>query len=134
MKRVHIKCPYCGSRALLRPASVVYGEKAADPAAPYYVCARYPACDSYVAAHKNTRLPMGTLANAELRRKRIESHATLDRLWESGLMSKKQAYLWLQVELGLPEQEAHIGRFSTFRCEQVIQLCDSFFCANKKAA
>lgn len=134
MKRVHIKCPYCGSRALLRPASVVYGEKAADPAAPYYVCARYPACDSYVAAHKNTRLPMGTLANAELRRKRIQSHATLDRLWESGLMSKKQAYLWLQVELGLPEQEAHIGRFSTFRCEQVIQLCDSFFCANKNAA
>lgn len=134
MKRVNIKCPYCGSRALLRPASVVYGEKAADPAAPYYVCARFPACDAYVAAHKKNCLPMGSLANAELRRKRIQAHAALDRLWESGLMSKKQAYLWLQVELGLPEQEAHIGRFSIFRCEQVIQLCGSFFCANKKAA
>lgn len=134
MKRVNIKCPYCGSRALLRPASVVYGEKAADPAAPYYVCARFPACDAYVAAHKKNCLPMGTLANSELRRKRIQAHAALDRLWESGLMSKKQAYLWIQVELGLPEQEAHIGRFSTFRCEQVIQLCGSFFRANKKAA
>ena len=49
-------------------------------------------------------------------------------------MSKKQAYLWLQAKLGLPEQEAHIGRFSTFRCEQVIQLCGSFFRKNKKAA
>lgn len=134
MKRVNIKCPYCGSRALLRPSSVVYGTKAVDPAAPYYVCAHFPICDAYVAAHKKTCLPMGTLANAELRRKRIQAHAALDCLWESGLMSKKQAYLWLQAKLGLPEQEAHIGRFSTFRCEQVIQLCGSFFRANKKAA
>lgn len=63
MKRVNIKCPYCGSRVLLRPAPVVYGPKARDPAAPCYVCARYPACDSYVAAHRDTGLPMGTLAN-----------------------------------------------------------------------
>ena len=97
MKRVNIKCPYCGSRALLRPASVVYGPRAADPAAPYYVCARYPACDSYVAAHRDTRLPMGTLANGELRRKRIDAHRAFDRLWKSGLMTKKQAFLWLQV-------------------------------------
>lgn len=134
MKRVNTKCPYCGSRALLRPASVVYGPKASVPAAPYFICARYPACDAYVAAHKRTRLPMGSLANAELRRKRIQAHAALDRLWESGLMSKKQAYLWLQAKLGLPGEETHIGRFSTFRCEQVIQLCGSFFRANKKAA
>lgn len=132
MKRVNIKCPYCGSRALLRPASVVYGTKAADLAAPYYVCVRFPACDAYVATHRDTRLPMGTLANAELRRKRIQAYAALDRLWEGG--RKKQAYLWLQAKLGLPEQEAHIGRFSTFRCEQVIQLCGSFFCANRRAA
>lgn len=128
MKRVNIKCPYCGSRALLRPASVVYGERATDPAAPYYVCARYPACDSYVAAHRNTRLPMGTLADSKLRRKRIQAHAAFDRLEKNGLMSKRQAYLWLQAKLNLPEQEAHIGKFSTFRCEQVIQLCESFFC------
>lgn len=134
MKRVNIKCPYCGSRALLRPASAVYGTKAADPTAPYYVCARFPICDAYVAAHKKTCLPMGTLANAELRRKRIQAHAALDRLWEGGLMSKKQAYLWLQAKLGLPGEETHIGRFSTFRCEQVIRLCGGFFCANKKAA
>ena len=134
MKRANIKCPYCGSRALLRPASVVYGTKAADPAAPYYVCARFPACDAYVAAHRDTRLPMGTLANAELRRKRIQAHAALDRLWEGGMMSKKQAYLWLQAKLGLPGEETHIGRFSTFRCEQVIQLCGSFSCANRRAA
>ena len=134
MKRVNIKCPYCGSRALLRPASVVYGEKAADPFAPYYVCARFPACDAYVAAHKRTRLPMGSLANAELRRKRIQAHAALDRLWEGGLMSKRRAYLWLQAKLGLPEREAHIGKFSLFRCEEVIRLCNDYFPALDKAS
>ena len=134
MKRVNLKCPYCGAQALLRPASVIYGKRAADPAAPYYVCARYPACDSYVAAHKSSRLPMGTLANAELRHKRIQAHAAFDRLWESGLMNKRQAYLWLQAKLDLPEQEAHIGKFSMFRCEQVIQLCGSFFPPAGRAA
>ena len=34
MKRVNIKCPYCGSRAYLRPASVVYGQKASASDAP----------------------------------------------------------------------------------------------------
>ncbi len=134
MKQVNIKCPYCGSRAMLRPASVVYGKRAADPTAPFYVCARYPACDSYVAAHRGNRLPMGTLADAELRHKRIQAHAALNRLWQDGLMSKKQAYLWLQAKLDLPEQETHIGKFSTFRCEQVIQLCNSFFRRTEKAA
>ena len=134
MKRVNIKCPYCGSRALLRPASVVYGARAAAPDAPYYVCARYPACDAYVAAHRRTRLPMGTLANAELRRQRIQAHLAFNRLWESGLMNKKQAYLWLQAKLGLPEEETHIGKFSAYRCEQVIQLCGNLFPATHQAA
>ena len=134
MKRVNIRCPYCGSRALLRPASVVYGPRAADPAVPYYVCARYPACDSYVAAHRDTHLPMGTLANRPLRRKRIDAHRAFNRLWESGLMTKKQAYLWLQAKLGLPKQEAHIGKFSLFRCEEVISLCNDYFPALDKAS
>lgn len=133
MKRVNLKCPYCGSQALLRPASVVYGERAADPAAPFYVCARYPACDSYVAAHRGSRLPMGTLADKPLRRKRIQAHTAFDRLWADGLMTKRQAYRWLQAKLDLPEQEAHIGKFSDFRCEQVIQLCDSLFHPLQKA-
>lgn len=134
MKKVNIKCPYCGSRALLRPASVVYGPRAIDPTAPYCVCARYPACDAYVAAHKDTRLPMGTLADRELRRKRVEAHKAFDRLWTNGLMDKKQAYRWLQANLDLPEQEAHIGRFSLFRCEQVIRLCESYFPTMDKAS
>lgn len=127
MKRVNIKCPYCGSQAFLRPASVVFGEKATDPIAPYYVCAHFPACDSYVSAHRASHMPMGTLADAALRHKRIEAHAAFGRLWESGLMSRRQAYRWLQAKMDLPEKETHIGKFSTFRCDQVIELCNQCF-------
>ena len=73
MKRINIKCPYCGSRAYLRPSSVVYGDHTDDTEAKLYVCARYPACDAYVAAHRDTLLPMarwrtGTCAESAWRR------------------------------------------------------------------
>ena len=132
MKRVNIKCPYCRSQALLRPASVVH-ERAA-PGEEVYVCARYPTCDAYVAAHHHNHLPMGTLANRELRRKRVAAHAAFNRLWQSGLMTKRAAYRWLQVQLGLPAEEAHIANFSEWRCDQVIQLCIRFLAPHDKAA
>lgn len=126
MKRVNIKCPYCRSSAHLRPASLVYGDHAEDPNAKLYVCDRYPACDAYVAAHRDTLLPMGTLADRQLRRKRMEAHSSMDRLVRSGLMNRKQVYRWLQLQMGLPESEMHIGKFSEFRCQKVIELCNSF--------
>ena len=90
MKRINIKCPYCGSQAYLRPSSVVYDDHTDDVGDKLYGCARYPACDAYVAAHKNTLLLMGTLADQNLRHKRMETHSALDRLTAtSGLMTRK---------------------------------------------
>lgn len=132
MKHINIKCPVCGSQALLRPASVV--RKHAAPGEKVYVCARYPACDCYVSAHRESCLPMGTLADKPLREKRRQAHLSLNRLWEQGYMTKKEAYRWLQLQFGLPESEAHIGRFSEFRCQQVIELCGRFTRTCKKAA
>ena len=99
-----------------------------------YVCARYPACDSYVSAHRRTHLPMGTLANRPLRIKRMEAHEAFNRLWKSGMMSRTAAYHWLQVQMGLPPEEAHIAKFSEWRCEQVIRLCRQFLSPNTRAA
>lgn len=132
MKRVNITCPVCESKAFLRPASVVYGPHASDTA--LYVCGRFPACDSYVAAHRRSLLPMGTLADGALRKRRVEAHKALDKLWQSGLMSRKEAYRLLQLSMGLPEDEAHIAKFSMERCQQVIDLCGQFFQSAHHAA
>lgn len=132
MKHVKIACPYCGSKALLRPAKAVRSGAESDEKV--YVCARYPVCDAYVAAHRENGLPMGTLADRPLRRKRQEAHRALSRFWECGYMSRKEAYRWLQIQLGLPEAETHIGHFSEYRCEQVIRLCGHFLGAQPQAA
>ena len=113
---------------------MVYGDRADDVEAKLYVCARYPACDAYVAAHKDTLLPMGTLADRNLRRKRMEAHSALNRLISSGLMNRKQAYRWLQIQLGLPESETHIAKFSELRCQKVISLCRAFARAQARVA
>lgn len=125
MKRPNIKCPYCNSSAFLRPASFLNKVGSAYDGTAYYVCAKYPACDSYVKAHSFNHMPMGTLANPALRRKRREAHIALQQLQDMNLMTRKEAYRWLQTQFGLPD-ETHIAKFSEFRCEQVIQMCHQF--------
>ena len=69
---------------------------------------------------------MGTLADPALRRKRHDAHLMFDRLWKEGYMTIDEAYRWLQTQLGLPESEAHIGKFSDYRCNEVIRMCEQF--------
>lgn len=124
MKRLKVKCPYCGSQAVLRPASVVYGKARKNEY--LYICKRYPACDAYVHAHVGSRLPMGSLANGDLRHKRIVAHREFDRLWKDGLMNKYQAYKWLGAKFGLSSKQAHIANFSEYMCDQVIDACKRY--------
>ena len=107
MKKYQISCPYCGSPALCRPAAMVHGSSTLEKGRYLYVCSRFPECDSYVAAHKKDKSPMGTLA--ELQKARH--------------MEKWAAYLWLQGKLGLGKDQTHIGLFSGQMCDRVISLC-----------
>ena len=123
MKRTNIRCPYCGAQATLRPASVIYGSRAIHPDSRFYICSRWPACDSYVRAHKGSRRPMGELANGDLRQKRIEAHQALEQLQHHWKTSRKYMYLWLGYSLGIDAAHAHIAQFGEYRCEQTILLC-----------
>ena len=60
MKQKPIRCPYCGSTAILKDASYVYGSK--SKGGKVYVCSRYPECNSYVGVHPEQILLKGTLA------------------------------------------------------------------------
>lgn len=134
MKRPNIKCPYCGSQAFLRPASILGKHSPTQDDGKYYVCARYPFCDSYVKAHRHNQMPMGTLANAELRKKRQKAHKALQQLIDREIMSRSEAYHWLQFQMGLPPEDAHIANFSDQRCDQVIRLCHQFLSAQIEVA
>lgn len=123
-KKKQIRCPYCGANASLRPASVVYGEATKTADSYLYVCDRYPKCDSYVGAHKRTKLPMGTLANGDLRNKRIQAHKAFDWMWKSGRMTKWEAYKWMQGKLALNDEQAHIAKFGEYMCDRLIIECN----------
>lgn len=78
MKPKNMKCPYCGKTAVLRKASYVYKDRALEEY--LYVCSGYPECDSYVGVHAGTFKPKGSLANGDLRHKRIETHKLFDAI------------------------------------------------------
>ena len=102
-------CPYCGGLAVLRPAEYVYGERNLNPDNYLYVCSGYPSCDSYIGVHKKSMRPMGTLANGDLRHKRIEAHRALN-------------FLLLLTDY---KKDMHIGMFSEYRCEETIRECNT---------
>lgn len=122
-KSYNIHCPYCGAPTVCRPASAVHGTDTIDPKSYLYLCSNWPSCDAYVSAHRKDRSPMGTLANGELRHKRILAHRALERLQKERHMDKWATYLWLQANLKLDEHHAHIGMFSGQMCDRVISLC-----------
>lgn len=55
-----VRCPYCGSPAVLRSADGIYRDNSKNTM--LYVCKNYPACDSYVRVHTGTNIPVGSLA------------------------------------------------------------------------
>lgn len=123
MKSQQIRCPYCGAVAQLRSAAEIYKDDSCT--GELYVCANYPACNSYVHVYPHTRVPMGELANGDLRHLRIRAHRTFDQIWKTGIMTRENAYRWMAEYFGLSARDAHIGKFSEYRCKELITKCES---------
>lgn len=129
MKKRIIRCPYCGGTAILRDESYVHKNMSGE--GKVYVCCHYPVCNSYVGVHKGTSIPKGTLANKELRQKRIYAHRIFDQIWKQGILSKREAYRWIADKFCLTSQQAHIGEFSDYMCEQLIKESRKVLHSNK---
>lgn len=121
-KLLQLRCPYCGSIAVLRSAEGIYPDDNKNRM--LYVCKNYPQCDAYVNVHAGTNIPMGSLADHELRSLRKKAHQYFDRLYLSGLMSREDAYVWLSELLAMPLSEAHIGHLGEYYCQLVCKECD----------
>ena len=114
------RCPYCGGPVVLRSADGIYREN--KNSTMLYVCSNYPECDAYVrVGFENPSVPIGSLANGNLRALRREAHRYFDQIYESGLMSKADAYAWLSMILAVPKSQAHIGYLGEYYCREVIK-------------
>ena len=123
MKNYRVECPYCGAHAVMRSANKVFGTKLYEPDRFLYVCTNWPTCDAYVTAHASDHRPMGTLANKQLRHKRILAHKAFQNYRKATKTEKWASYIWLEGKLGLDQARTHIGMFSEEECDRVIALC-----------
>lgn len=109
-------CPYCNERAEFISSKDFYGT---DYKTNLYVC---EPCDARVGTHKGSKTPLGTMANEKLRKLRKRCHLAFDPKWKSGKMTRTNAYRWLQQEMNLTPEEAHIGMFDEERCLKLLEI------------
>lgn len=117
-------CPFCGCPVELVNNSAIYGREYGDW--PYaYKCENWNAdCGAYVGLHPGTDIPLGTLADKPLREARNRCKKPFERIWQSGLLSRKAAYGWLANAMKITKAECHFGLFDKTQCELARDLCD----------
>jgi len=111
-------CPYCGKPAVFLPSSAeLYNGKDYGPV---WICRQ---CQAWVGCHNPGDVPLGRLANAELRKAKMQAHAAFDPLWKSGEMKRSHAYRWLGNALGICAP--HIGEMDVDECHRVVEVCNA---------
>ena len=121
--RVSEICRYCGGVIRLVPAEKVYQaatERLKQQRQWIYQCQN---CNARVGCHRDSKRPLGNVANEVLRLKRMETHQIFDAFWRSRGMSRTAAYRWLAKQMKLPAELAHIGGFEMEQCQRLISLC-----------
>jgi len=121
----HAICPYCDTPAAL----VEHG----DDLYPYrrdfghlWACR----CGAYVGCHPGTILPLGRLADNDLRAAKKLAHAVFDPIWQVGIKNnfkardaRREGYAWLAERMGIDASQCHIGWFDLAQCQRVIEIC-----------
>lgn len=120
-------CDYCGNKAALVTGRKIYPHRPDLFPLRFWHC---EPCKAWVGCHKNSDAqPLGRLANAELRLAKSAAHRAFDPLWKSGETTRKQAYQWLSIQLGIPSESCHIGMFDVATCLRVQTICASMNCS-----
>lgn len=113
------KCRYCGSSVVFTSNAEIYGKEYGNGKC--YLCRN---CKAFVGVHTGTNIPLGTLANDELRKARKQAHNLFDKLWKepTRIMTRFNAYKWLSKKMNLKQSDTHIALFEIEQCKTVIEL------------
>ena len=118
-----MKCPYCNKEAQWVTNEKIYGKRYGKS----YMCYLCETCNAYVGCHNNTKIPLGTMANKELRNWRIKSHSVIDPLWRGKKVNRQEVYDKLKSVFG---KEIHIGKADIELCKNIIKLFLVYFNTN----
>lgn len=106
-------CPYCGKEAPWVENKAIYGKNYGISYMGYYC----QPCNVYVGCHNNTRKPLGTMANKELREWRMKAHAAIDPIWKQRKLPRGVVYNRLKKMFG---REIHVGESDIAICQAII--------------
>jgi hypothetical protein len=128
---VRVLCDYCEQPAELVTGAVMYPRRPDLAGRMFHRCTP---CGAWVGCHeagngpapRDGTVPLGRLANAELRDWKGRAHAAFDPLWKGRLMRRRAAYLWLARKLGLDLEQCHIGMFQVHQCKAVVEVAREF--------
>ncbi len=112
-------CRYCAGPVHLVNNAEIYGREYGKW--PYAYWCR--PCNAYVGLHPGTDIPLGTLANKELRKLRNENKDLFHEVVERFGLSRDEGYENLSRKLGIPHAECHFGWFDEDRCRQAGEIC-----------
>ena len=116
------KCPKCGRKAKATTGAALGLHIHRD--AQFLACVICKTAVRVVTRGGYRSKPAGQLATVEVRAARRNAHRVFDKIWQSGVMSRKQAYAWLGDMLGLPSGKCHIGAMSLEDLQQTVALLD----------
>lgn len=109
----NMKCPFCNNNAEWVENKEIYGTNYGKS----YMCYLCRSCDAYVGCHQNTKKPLGTMANKELREWRKKAHANIDPQWKDFGRSRGSVYAELKELFG---KEVHIGESDIETCKKIV--------------
>lgn len=128
-----IRCTKCPGKAWLTPAREVYRNA---PLGEYVYWCR--PCDTRVGCHGKTTRPLGTPADAELRRMRELVHKHIDPIWKADLAEYRKTqphynenkaqtkfYQRLATAMQLNENDCHVAKFDLAKCQRALELARS---------
>ncbi|MBD1389421.1 hypothetical protein IC617_08280 [Neiella sp. HB171785] len=102
-----LTCPYCNGKAHLKDSAQLYGGRSFGLA---YICENHgKGCDSYVGIHQDDHMPLGRLANSELRKAKQRCHQVFDPIWKQNLLPRNKAYARIAEQMQIARSECHIG-------------------------
>jgi hypothetical protein len=100
-------CPYCDGQVIFTSNAAIYGREYGGGR-----CYKCTCCDAYVGTHGQSNIPLGRLANRELRELKKECHALFDPVWKKNKnINREHAYGRLANKLDISINECHFGWF-----------------------
>ncbi|TDB41635.1 zinc-finger-containing protein [Photorhabdus luminescens] len=116
------ECRYCYADVTIIHHEKIFG-KAYSKWPWLYICT---SCGAYVGMHPYTDIPLGTLADKATRNARLSSKRYFEQIWQSGKLTRTEAYRWLAGKLRINTHQCHFAWFDADMCERAKNICMEF--------